>query len=295
MLPATTGIAVQIAFKYIFCALGIYLGYCLLLFAMQRHMIFPRYLIDTPSNTAGPGSGIARIWLDTGSERVESWFIPPGNTQSGRPFPVAIFAHGNGELIDWWPEELSAFTRLGVGILLVEYPGYGRSTGSPSEASITRTFISAYDTVTARSDVDASRTVLFGRSMGGGAVCALSRKRPSAALILMSAFTSVRDFSRRYLVPGFLVRDPFDNLSAVAGYPGPILILHGRYDEVIPYRHGVALAKAARNARFLSYDCGHNDFPPGWYGFDRTLARFLSEAGLIRSDQRNDPKETRQP
>jgi len=106
-------------------------------------------------------------------------------------------AHGNGELIDFWPNELNRFTNLGIGVLLVEYPGYGRSTGPQSQSSITEAFVTAYDTLCARADVEASKIILVGRSLGGGAVCALAAKRPAAALILMSTFTSARSFDKK--------------------------------------------------------------------------------------------------
>lgn len=273
--------------KYALWTVGIYLLYCAALFVLQRHMIFPRYMIDSPSGDAANTPGIEKIWLELDFGKVESWYVSPEKKQENDSSPVVMFAHGNGEIIDWWPEELRVFTRLGIGVYLVEYPGYGRSAGSPSEQSITRTFIRAYETIVARPDVDGSRIILFGRSLGGGAVCALAREKPSVALVLMSAFKSIRAFAPRYLAPGFLIRDPFDNLSVVSAYPGPVLLIHGRHDEVIPYSHGEALSRAGRQIRFLSYDCGHNDFPPGWFGFEDTVRRFLEEAGIIGKDPSN--------
>ena len=168
-----------------------------------------------------------------------------------------------------------------MAVLLVEYPGYGRSAGSPSQSSITEAFVAAYDALIARKDIDASRIVLFGRSLGGGAVCALSIKRPSAAQILMSTFTSARSFAKRYLAPSFLVRDPMDNLAAVEQYEGPILVIHGRHDTVIPYSHGISLHKAARAGKLITYDAGHNDCPPDWEVFWKDIEAFLVENKII--------------
>jgi len=61
--------------------------------------------------------------------------------------------------------------------------------------------------------------------------------------------------------------------------------MHGRYDEVIPYKHGVAISSAAKNSRLLSYDCGHNDFAPGWFGFGAEVETFLTNAGIIAAGQ----------
>ena len=81
---------------------------------------------------------------------------------------MVIFAHGNGELIDYWPDELKKFNDFGLGVLLVEYPGYGRSDGTPTQKSISEAFEAAYDMLVSRPDVDAERIILFGRSVGGG-------------------------------------------------------------------------------------------------------------------------------
>ena len=267
--------------KYIGMAFVFYIAYCCLLFLIQRQIIYPRNLIPSPPPSTQKIPGLEKIWLDTSFGKVESWLLRPAKENASAPVAAVIFAHGNGELIDFWPDELKPFTRLGLALLLVEYPGYGRSAGKPSQESITETFIAAYDALTARKDIDGSRIVLFGRSLGGGAVCTLAAQRPSRALILMSTFTSVRSFAVRYMVPGFFARDPFDNLALVRSYSGPILFLHGKYDGVIPFRHSVALQKAAKNSQLIAYDAGHNDCPPDWDVFWQHMESFLREIEII--------------
>lgn len=268
--------------KVVLWSLVLYAGYCLLLFLVQRHMLFPRYLVPVSTGEERQKiSSLETIWIQTRFGKVEAWFLPPLNHARNRPAPLVIFAHGNAERIDFCARELLQFTHWGIGVLLVEFPGYGRSEGKPSQASITETFVSAYDLITRRNDVDASRIILYGRSLGGGAICSLSKHRQAAAVILMSTFTSVRSFAPRYLVPAFLVRDPFDNLTALQTFKGPLLILHGKYDEVIPYAHGKSLYQASPNARFLSYECGHNDCPPDWPQFWEDVKQFLRNAGMV--------------
>jgi fermentation-respiration switch protein FrsA (DUF1100 family) len=259
----------------------IYAGYCGILFSMQRQMLFPRDLIGPPPEARPAFPGLEPVWLDLPGGRTESWYLRPPRGQNAGPGPAVIFAHGNGELIDYWPETLAPLTRMGLGVLLVEYPGYGRSEGNPSQENVTRAFVAAYDWLAARNDVDEDRIVLFGRSLGGGAVCQLADRRPSAAMILTSTFTSARWFTRRYLVPGFLMRDPFDNLSVIREYPNPVLIAHGRRDGVVPYHHAKILAEAAPNATLLTYDAGHNDLPPNWPDFWREVAAFFRKAGIL--------------
>lgn len=268
-------------YKYILWPLCIYIVYCGFLFLLQRRLMFPRDMIPPPKSSEPQISGLEKIWLNVESGKVEAWYIPPIADVSTGPAPAIIFGHGNGELIDFWPDQLNGFTRLGMALLLVEYPGYGRSTGSPSQKRITETFTAAYDILVSREDVDPSRIVLFGRSLGGGAVCALAAERSSAAMILMSTFTDARSFAKRYLAPSFLVRDPFDNLSVVKNYPAPVLIMHGRHDAVIPYSHGIALSKAAKQGQLVTYEAGHNDCPPDWEVFWQQIGIFLRENKIV--------------
>jgi len=269
-----------------------YIAYCCFLFLFQRHVLFPRYQIGTPSGTGVNIPGMEKMWLPTNHGKVEAWFLPPDRDRVTGPAPAVIFAHGNAELIDFWPQELGRFASLGMGLLLVEYPGYGRSEGRPSQASITEAFVEAYDTLVGRKDVDPSRIVLLGRSLGGGAVCALAARRPSAALILMSAFTSVRAFASKFLAPGFLIKDPFDNLASVKSYPGPVLVMHGRHDTLVPYKHGVSLYRAAQRGEMITYDCAHNDFPPSWQIFWQDVESFLRNTGILEDKTGNEERET---
>jgi uncharacterized protein len=165
----------------------------------------------------------------------------------------------------------------GVGALLVEYPGYGRSTGLPSERSIVEAMLAAYEWALQQPGVDPKRIVAYGRSLGGGAACALAQRKPVAALILESTFTSVRAFASGYRTPGFLVRDPFDNLATVRQFKGPLLIVHGTRDEVIPVQQARDLAAAAPQSELHLLECGHNDCDKPW----PLVEAFLRRNGLL--------------
>ncbi len=260
---------------------GIYLAYCGLLFVLQRHMLFPKYMAMTRASMPEKFPGLERIWLQLPGIRVESWFLP-ARTQI-LPAPAAIFTHGNAETIDFLPEEFHHFAAKGVSLMMVEYPGYGRSEGAPSQKSISATLQKAYDVLVARPDVDAGRIILIGRSVGAGAACQLALQRPSCATILISPFTSVTSFAPRYLVPPFLIKDPFDNLAAMRSYTKPLLIFHGTRDDIIPYRHGKALAEAAKNSRLVSFECGHNDMPTDAPRFWKEIDAFFQQARIFPS------------
>ncbi|MCK5490075.1 MAG: alpha/beta hydrolase, partial [Gemmatimonadetes bacterium] len=106
-------------------------GYLGLAFALQRSVLFPR----PPRPETSPADGrpdVDVVWL--GSDRqVEAWYLAPAWVSATRPAPVIVFTHGNGELIDYWLDEFEVVRGWGLGVLLVEYPGYGRSSGSPSD------------------------------------------------------------------------------------------------------------------------------------------------------------------
>lgn len=257
--------------------IGIYLAYCGLLFIFQRQMLFPRYMVMTRASLPDGFPGLERIWLELPDMRVEAWFLPVRNAV--QPAPVVIITHGNAESIDFLPDEFEPFTERGISLLMVEFPGYGRSQGSPSQRTITATMLKAYDVIAARPDVDADRIILMGRSLGGGAVCQLADRRPIRGLILVSAFTSVTAFAPRYLAPPFLVKDPFDNLAVIRAFRRPVLIIHGSRDEIIPYRHGQTLAAAAPDGNLVSFSSGHNDLPTDsrqfWQAIDEFLRRIM--------------------
>ena len=254
----------------------------LLVLLFQRRLLFPRP--PAPSVAPPVPAGAEVLRLDVGGDEVEAWLLPPldadgapvGAAGAGAGAPVLVFTHGNGEIVDHWLPYMGEPRRWGFAVLLVEYPGYGRSGGSPSEESLRRTMLAAHDALAARDDVDVARLVAHGRSLGGAAACLLAAERPVSALILESSFTSVRSMARRMGVPGFLVLDPLDNETALAAYDGPVLVLHGEADRVVPFAEGEALARVA-GVSVERMPCGHNDCPRPW----PAVRGFLEQNGLL--------------
>ena len=141
-----------------------------LVFSAQRTVLFPRPV--APAAPPDPVRHRYELWEIGVTSPVEAFFLPA--TTSTGPAPVMIATHGNGELIDWWLEPYETVRQWGVSVVLVEYPGYGRSRGRPGQDTITEVMTAVFDRATARSDVDPSRVVLHGRSLGGGAACLLA-------------------------------------------------------------------------------------------------------------------------
>ena len=259
-------------------ALLAYLGF---MWFVQRRVMFPSPAPPKQNVSAGI-VGLEKVLIGE-NNAVEAWFIPPLDFDP--PYPVIIFAHGNSELIDYWVSEFEVVRDWGIGVLLIEYPGYGRSQGTPSQTTITETFVSGHDYLAGRPDVRASAIVGYGRSLGGGAVCQLAANRQLAALILESTFSSVADVARPMGVPSWLIRDPFDNLAVLRDYDGPVLLLHGNRDRVIPFAHGERLHDQARQSVLRPMTCGHNDCPRPW----EQIRGFLTTTGILTSEPRGLP------
>jgi pimeloyl-ACP methyl ester carboxylesterase len=254
------------------------LGYAAVMFFAQRRMAFPGTSRESARTTASAPAGVAQVWLEPSFGRVEAWFF---ESDGDGPEPTVVFAHGNGELIEDWQDEMEGLRRAGVNALLVEFPGYGFSEGEPSREALREAFAEAFDWLVEDAHVAPERFVAYGRSIGGGAAADLAIDRPVGALALQSTFTSTAAMAREMLLPGFLVRDRFDNRRAVADFSGPVLLLHGLDDDVISYSHALGLAGARDGLEVVDIDCAHNDCGPEWPGIVSTLTDFLALHGLL--------------
>jgi fermentation-respiration switch protein FrsA (DUF1100 family) len=250
-----------------------------LLYANQRVVIFPGRMVQVGERPEVAGMEV--IPLVTPAGATEAWLLPPLGGDDGAPHPALIYAHGNGEVIDWWAEGLDALRRWGLAILLVEYPGYGRSRAEPSEAGIRAAMLAAYDALAQRADIDPHRIVAYGQSLGGGAVGTLIGRRPLAALILHSTFTSLRAMANAFYMPAFLLHDVFATDEALRTFAGPTLVLHGRQDELIPVTQGEALAALAARATLHLYDCGHVCWMQKDLPIERDIHAFLIANGIV--------------
>jgi len=269
---------------FITAALLLYAGFLCLLYFLQDSMIYPGTKILTgPAPPAATGMEIIRLATSAGN--VEALFLPATDASTAPRQPLLIYAHGNGELTDFWVTNLDGFRERGIGVLLVEYPGYGRSSGTPSEHSIRIAMDAAYDHMAADPRIDRTRILGFGQSLGGGAICLLAKDRPVRALILESTFPSLDIFAASHWAPAFLLRGHFNNLATVAGFAGPILVIHGREDQLIPWQQGQRLAAAAAHATFRLYDCGHGCWDPARLPFWQDALPFLKDAGMLDASQ----------
>jgi len=260
--------------------LGLLYGlWCGGLYLFQDRLLFPNDTTPPPLPLGYQGFTTVTLTrpLDDGQE-VTAWYLPVPTASADSPAAAVIYFHGNAELIDYQHDMLKGYHGLGCSVLLPEYRGYGRSGGRPSERAIIDDAVFFHDVLCKRAEVDSSRIVFHGRSLGGAVAAGLASQRRPKALILESTFTSATAFSWRYGVPPALVRHPFHTDQIVSVLECPILVLHGRQDTLIPLEHGRTLAQLARRGRLVEYACGHNDFP----GDGNEDAYWLEIEGFLR-------------
>jgi fermentation-respiration switch protein FrsA (DUF1100 family) len=179
------------------------------------------------------------------------------------PNPAAtytlLFSHGNAEDIG---DNLQFFLQLraaGFAVFAYDYHGYGTSGGTPSEKAIYADVDAAYEYLTSALKVPPERIISFGRSVGTGAAVDLAARKPVAGLIVQSGFTTAfRVLTKVPLVPF----DKFRNIDKIQRVRCPILFMHGRADEVIPFSHGLQLYERAKGSKMSLWVDGahHNDF-----------------------------------
>lgn len=161
---------------------------------------------------------------------------------------LLLYFHGNGGNLTSLGPQFEAFVEAGAGVLAVDYRGYGKSEGVPSEAGLYLDAEAVYARA-AELGYSPERVVIFGRSLGGGVATYLAKARPAAGLILESTFTSVTETARRsHGARAALLVAGFPSLERMPSIPCPILIIHGTADQTIPPDMAGALAEASPDA-----------------------------------------------
>lgn len=241
-------------------------GYALLaalVWRFQERIAFPapRAALPEPPPRGLQDAERVELTMADGA-RLHGWYVPPVPRPSP-PFPALLWFYGNGETIGAiWPV-LRDFRPPRAALFVVDYPGYGASEGRPTEAAFYAAADLAYAALATRSEVDAARLSVYGRSLGSVAATHVAASHEVARLILESPFTSARDMSRRHYAPfpRFLVRLRLDNLATIQRVRCPVLVLHGTRDRLVPLEMGRRVAAAAPGPveLVLIEGAGHND------------------------------------
>lgn len=210
---------------------------------------------------------------------LSAWFVP-AKDQKG----VLLFCHGNGGNISHRLESIKVFHDLGLSVLIFDYRGYGESEGRPTEAGTYRDAEAAWDYLVKTRNVSPGQIIVFGRSLGGAVAAHLARDNKPRALILESTFTSAGDIGAHYF-PYFpvrlLSRFDYSAVEYVVEVSCPILVVHSRGDDIIPFKLGQRVYEAAGQPKtFLEIQGDHNNgFVNSGDLYTDGLADFIASTG----------------
>jgi len=263
---------------YIIPCLLICLYLCAACTHPMRRLVFQPHKISSIPAFPEENRNFERFWLKTEQGDVEWWLFKGHGTTASQKGPAVLMAHGNRELIDYYRNRAEGYQHMGYTVLMGEYRGYGRSAGKPSRNRIAGDFQRYYDKLISLPTVDAKRIVFHGRSLGGAVLSELSLHRPPRAVIVESTFTSIKDMAHG--APNVLLSDRYDTLSALMAFQGPILIIHGTEDDVVPVEHALRMKEQIPAAELILYNSGHSDGPPDWEAYWQDIAYFLQGAAL---------------
>ncbi|OPX20097.1 MAG: hypothetical protein BZ151_05720 [Desulfobacca sp. 4484_104] len=209
--------------------------------------------------------------------QLHGWWVPHPQDP-----PILLWLHGNAGNISHRLDNLFwLWQKVGLQIFIFDYREYGRSQGRITREGTYQDAAAAYDYVTVNLGIAPENLILFGRSLGTALAVNLAVHRPCRALIIESAFTSSEDMFRLY-APGVAWRPtvPYDNLGKIGRVPVPKLIIHGVYDEVIPFKMGERLYAAAQPPKFFYPipEAHHNDtYVMGGTDYFQRLKTFIFE------------------
>lgn len=252
-LSTVLSIVMLVAAGYAAVLLGLY--------AFQSRLV---YFPNMPSRALGPGPdsiGLAYEGVEIITEdgiRLDAWYVPAREARG-----TVLFFHGNAGNISHRLDSLRVFNQLGLATLIFDYRGYGRSEGKVSEQGIYRDAEAAWRHLTGERGIPAAEIVLFGRSLGAAVAASVASRHRPGALIIESGFVSVPDMAAElypWLPARWLARIGFPTGDFLKSVSCPVLVVHSRDDEVIPFGHGLRLFEIAREPKqLLELRGGHND------------------------------------
>lgn len=242
----------------------------------RRFLYFPaREMVSGPEDYGFAREDV-RMTAEDGV-RVHAWWLAAPGADT-----TVLFLHGNAGNVSYWVDAVTVYRDLGWNTLLLDYRGYGLSEGSPSEQGTYFDADAAWQHLVKERAIDPSRVVVIGRSLGGGVATWLARRHRPAALVLEATFTSVANVVAEMLpIPGVrsFVRLGYPSIERIGDIDAPLLVVHGRRDEVVPFSHGCTLFEAARSPkRFVELAGGHNDaFGVEVDAYSAALREFVAE------------------
>lgn len=210
-----------------------------------------------------PGGALIVINNESDGHTIRGYLMRP----RGPSDRLLLIFHGNGATMDGDVDLGMAFAGRGWNVLLVEYPGYGLSSdSSPSESKIYADAEALLLHVQRQFGIDAGRTAALGHSLGSAVAVEMAARGHVHRIALVSPFTSAPAVGAfHFMPPGFkwvpylITCDRFNNLGKAKSIESPVLIVHGRYDTVVPFYMGEELHATFPASVFFAVESDHND------------------------------------
>ncbi len=255
---------------------------CVVYFLFQERFIFvPSFSIEGFNNKLSTPA--EEIMLDTPHNgRIHALLLRVDNPQG-----LIFYLHGNtGSLKRWqfMAEELSGY---GFDVFVMDYRGYGLSSGPRSEARMHRDVEFCYDWLKEKYDYRVN--IIYGRSLGSGFACRLASRRKAEGLVLETPFFSLTDVAKSYLpfLPvKFLLRYRFRNDLHLPHVDCPIQMFHGTKDLIVKYDSALALYRKVqeiKDVRFTTLVGGKHSNLNTYPLFREQMRAFFSEVLLLNS------------
>jgi uncharacterized protein len=232
------------------------------IWAFQRSMMYFPFAHVPPLAEVGLSDAEDVTFSAADGVTLHAWFVQSG--QSPARATILVF-NGNAGNRAYRVPLAQALRSLGFHVLLFDYRGFGGSGGTPTEDGLKADARAALDYVRRRDDVDATRVIYFGESLGTGVAVALAAEQPPARLILRSPFTSMTDVGRLHypiLPVRWLLRDRYASIDAIARVSCPVLVIAGDRDGIIPVEQSRRLYEAVPGSAktlLIVRGADHND------------------------------------
>ncbi|MBN2541812.1 alpha/beta hydrolase [bacterium] len=269
----------------VFAIIGLYLVVILYFSINQARFIYIPYreMTGTPADF---GLYFEEVNLETeDSIELSAWFIPAENSRG-----TVLFCHGNAGNISHRSETIRIINELGLSLLIFDYRGYGESEGKPLENGLYLDAEAAWDYLLNERGNDPSEIILWGRSLGGSVAAWLANERKSGVLILESSFTSVPDLASElypFLPVKLLARFRHNTREYVKDAQCPVLVIHSKDDDIIPFHHGRELYEAANEPKeFLQISGDHNSgFAQDQDIYQQAINKFINKYFKINPNE----------
>jgi len=190
--------------------------------------------------------------------RLSGWYVPAKNSD----FTV-LFCHGNGGNMTYNLDGVNLFYDMGLSCFIFDYRGYGSSEGTPGEEGTYLDGMAAYKWLTEEKKIPASNIIIFGRSLGGSIAAYLASRVECVSLVIESGFTSYADIGKKfypYLPVRMFAKFNYSTVDYAKKVHCPLMIIHSREDDIVPFELGQKLYKAANEPKkFVEIFGGHND------------------------------------